>query len=316
MTNKFSICITSYNRKDYLKNLLDYIYEKINLEFNICIFDDNSNSFTKKYLNSIKKKKGIKIIIAKKNIGECKTIHKIINSVQSEYFMILAEDDLVNIEFIKKSIKNLDKDKTLGFIGAKSLVMDKIRNRNYVISSKWKAKKYISSLNNSKKLIEQNLFISSIIFRKNSIKNSLKICEICDERSMISMLAFKSNFKIIDMIGSCFFVHKGSQSGQNHLFTLDNNIIAQSLIKEISDIKEIKLSKDELNFFIDLSFRIHTNFMFNKLKNKKNNFFSFLHIIKNNYLLYLIKNNFVNKKHLFVIQEFKKYYSNNIFNSK
>lgn len=135
-----SIIILNYNTKDLLKNCLQSIFkndqrldfsqkpispkneEKIPAE--LIIVDNNSVDSSREYLQKIKKK-GIRIILNKKNLGFAKGNNQGIEIAQGEYILLLNSDTIVNEAAISQSLFWLSSHPEAAIVGCKLLNPDR-----------------------------------------------------------------------------------------------------------------------------------------------------------------------------------------------
>ena len=112
---KLTIAIPTYKRHDEINTLLRSLSEQTNKEF-ILVISNNSNEnkdidmlkincskFKNKFLN-------IKIINQNKNIGAINNFLYLLNICKTEYFMWLADDDRISINFIETLMPEIEKN--------------------------------------------------------------------------------------------------------------------------------------------------------------------------------------------------------------
>lgn len=263
MKKKLSICITSFNKPKQLSYLVNYLIKSISNKIQICIYDNNSDKETKKLLNILEKFDSVKIIMFKKNFGERFLIKKIQSTINTEYFIILAEDDFINLKLLEENIKYMDNNKNLDLIFSKTLIYDIIKKNYYLLNSNLKNRiTYSPSTSNLNKLFKCNIHLSSVFFRNKSClqKNIFSINQI-DEQIFIMYLASIYNFIFFDQIGSSFTVDRESKS---YFRKIDDELIYKSLKEDLTFLK--KNVKDK-KFFLCLS-QFSKELHFNYLKNK------------------------------------------------
>lgn len=106
--NKYTVIITTYNRYEYLKRLLNF-YNKYNDQFNILILDSSSDKIDNE----------LSLLVKKKNIDHIKyppstfVFNKITDGskyIKTPFVVICADDDFVIPSAINKCINFLDKN--------------------------------------------------------------------------------------------------------------------------------------------------------------------------------------------------------------
>ena len=105
-----SILITTYNRSKYLKYLLENIKDGVSdLDFNyeILISNNASNDDTCSVVDSFKKEFDFTYFVQESNIGAENNLNFLINKARGEYFIYLADDDLLDFELLNLAIEKI-----------------------------------------------------------------------------------------------------------------------------------------------------------------------------------------------------------------
>lgn len=115
-TVQLSICIPTYNRADYLKNLLDSILiQKTTLKFEVRIQDNDSSDHTKDIVSDFCR--NFPYCVYEKNdhnLGGKVNIRKCTESAIGKYLLIIGDDDILisdAIEQIRLTLNSLEKKK-------------------------------------------------------------------------------------------------------------------------------------------------------------------------------------------------------------
>ncbi|MEM3245846.1 MAG: glycosyltransferase family 2 protein [Candidatus Micrarchaeaceae archaeon] len=120
MTVKLSICIPTYNRERYLKELLDSILENGISEDNlgkieICISDNDSEDNTEQIVNEISKTSKIPVVYNKnpKNMGADYNFLKVVEIANGEYCWLMGSDDKIEPSGINYVIDKIESNKNI-----------------------------------------------------------------------------------------------------------------------------------------------------------------------------------------------------------
>ena len=171
---KINIVLVTYNRPFYLRQAIDSILNQSYTNFNLIILDNGSDSETKKILSTLNDSR-IRIVTNKLNSREF--INNAFNFTDCEYIMLTHDDDLMNKNFLKYQLNQLELNKQIdllacriNLINDKSIFLGKIRPR--IFKSKiWRKGEYIKQYFFSGNIIP----CPTIIFRSDFIKkNKLK----------------------------------------------------------------------------------------------------------------------------------------------
>jgi len=100
-----SICIPTYNRKDYLKETLDSILSQTYKDYEIVIVDDGSTDGTEDMLKQL----GFPVTYHwQKNSGDAAARNKLIELAQGQYISFIDSDDLLLPDAIEKLVKIME----------------------------------------------------------------------------------------------------------------------------------------------------------------------------------------------------------------
>lgn len=110
MSNLLSICIPTYNRIHYLKELLPILLpqaEKLGVE--VCVSDNCSTDGTKDYLLYMRHNINcFKYIVQKKNLGLEKNMLFAISMAKNKYILLIGDDDFIPNEKLSTILSSLE----------------------------------------------------------------------------------------------------------------------------------------------------------------------------------------------------------------
>jgi len=105
MSAKVSICIPTYNRKDFLKETLDSVFAQTYKDFEVVIVDDGSTDGTEHMI----KEEGHDVrYYWAEHIGQAATRNKLIELACGEYITFLDSDDLLFPDAVEKLMDVID----------------------------------------------------------------------------------------------------------------------------------------------------------------------------------------------------------------
>ncbi len=121
---KITVCITSYNHEDYVRQAIDSVLNQTYQQFEVFVYDDCSTDSTIDILKSFGDK--ISLIRHEQNHGSKavhETINKAIANARGEYFYRLDSDDFIETDYFERMINECRKNETLDWIcGALKIV--------------------------------------------------------------------------------------------------------------------------------------------------------------------------------------------------
>jgi len=178
MTPKVSICVPTYNRKDFLKETLDSIFAQTYTDYEVVIVDDGSTDGTDDMLKNL----GLPIrYYRQENQGDAAARNKLIELAQSEYITFIDSDDLLIHDAIEKMMNVMEAE------GGKVIVYGPYQriDQDGNIYGRYKRKQYSGYIT---KYLFQNIFVYSCgsMFPKKVLEtaggfdSSLPVCSDYD----------------------------------------------------------------------------------------------------------------------------------------
>ena len=166
---KVSLVITTYNRPDALRFVLQSITSQSVLPNEIIIADDGSKNSTKKCTDEFKKKSSIPLIHSwqeDKGFRVARSRNKAIAKSKFDYIILIDGDVVLHDKFIEDHLKHAQ----MGFFVQGSRVLLNERATKEVLSNNFNFSFFSRGLKNRKNLI-YSVFLSRIfISRKNHLK--------------------------------------------------------------------------------------------------------------------------------------------------
>jgi glycosyltransferase involved in cell wall biosynthesis len=105
MNPKVSICIPTFNRKDYLKETLDSVFAQTYKDYEIIIVDDGSTDGTEEMIKSA----GNKVrYFWQENAGDAAARNRLIKLAQGRFITFIDSDDLLMPDAAERMIKVME----------------------------------------------------------------------------------------------------------------------------------------------------------------------------------------------------------------
>lgn len=91
--DNLDICVVTYNRLEYLKNCIWSIIASTSVKYRLVVLSDNSTDGTNEWLEEMKSRGKIdEVIINTENLGSANSFNKVINSTNSDWFVMACDD--------------------------------------------------------------------------------------------------------------------------------------------------------------------------------------------------------------------------------
>ena len=105
MKSKVSICVPTFNRKDYLKHALHSVYAQTYKEYEVIVVDDGSTDGTEEMVKST----GYPLrYYWQENRGEVATRSRLIEFAQGQFITFLDSDDLLMPDTVERMMKVME----------------------------------------------------------------------------------------------------------------------------------------------------------------------------------------------------------------
>jgi len=127
---QITVCITSYNHEDYVRQAIDSVLNQIYRNFEIFVYDDCSTDRTTEYLKSFGD--NIHLIRHDRNRGSeavHQTINEAIASAKGDYFFRMDSDDFIETDYFERMINECRKNMSYDWICGGLNIVNKDGNK-------------------------------------------------------------------------------------------------------------------------------------------------------------------------------------------
>ena len=151
MIPKVSICVPTYNRKDYLRETLDSIFAQTYKDYEVVVVDDGSTDGTAEML------KNISPLIRyywQENSGDAAARNRLIKLARGEYITFIDSDDLLMHDAVERMMNVMEVEGGEAIVYGPYLRID----RNGHVYGRFKSRQYSGYIT---KYLFQNIFVYS-----------------------------------------------------------------------------------------------------------------------------------------------------------
>jgi len=114
---KVTVAIPTYNRKDYLPEVLKSVRAQTFKDFEVLVFDDHSNYDVAALLEDFKDLP-IKLIKSEKPLGNVGNFGRIVShNYTTPYLVVFHDDDVMNPKLLEREVAVMDANPNLVFMG-------------------------------------------------------------------------------------------------------------------------------------------------------------------------------------------------------
>ncbi len=283
MKPKISILIPTYKRNEYLIEAIKSCLSQTKKPYEVIIKDNDPTSIT--FLPKLPK--NFRYIKNKKNIGMINNFFSLAKICKGDYFIFLADDDILNLKFIetwtsiiKKYPKiNIFTSPVATFKNKKILSVGKIFNKDRILHDSIKKTLWY------KTTFGFSTFTPATLYKK-SFFNKLKITDYGNETDVdISMKILNSKEKVYFYKNPLFFYRRSNIQFSGYKNKKDK---IAAIIKNIDILRKNSTPQEKYIFEMPASIFIFSTFfniqLIKKFKFKLIYFFYFF-IALNNFLI-------------------------------
>ena len=126
--SKVTVCIPTYNRSHFLTYSVQSVLNQTYTDFELIICDDGSPDNTPEVVEGFKDER-INYIRHPQNIGRSRNMRSGFEASQGEYFIKFDDDDALTTQFLEKTVKVLEDNKTVDFVCTNHWIIDKNSDR-------------------------------------------------------------------------------------------------------------------------------------------------------------------------------------------
>lgn len=272
MDNLITICLTTYNRPNYLKIAIDSIIDQSFEEFDLVILDNGSDNRTSDLIYSYNDSR---ISYVKNQKNEREFVNQAFTYSNNKYLMLTHDDDVMNSNFLKNQIKILENDKEIGVLASSINLIDENGNelnqiRPRIVKNKlWLEKEFIKEYFYRGDIIPcPTCIFRSDFISANNLKYNFKVGQAVDlfllfKINLLDTKIFLTNTPLYN-----YRIHKNQDSELNRI-NLEISI-RPHIIKLLKEKEEMNLLRHYKRSSSAIIFHIILNrFLTNKISFKK-----------------------------------------------
>ncbi|EKD70291.1 MAG: Glycosyl transferase, family 2 [uncultured bacterium] len=241
--SKITTLLATYKRPRELSRAVLSVLNQTYKNLQIAIFDDASSDETEETIRKLQKEDTrIKYYCHPQNIGALANFKFTFTDIETPYFSILSDDDILDPKFYEKAISILETNPDIMFIILDSLAIDKDCNLvdEFVPNNKLK---FYRDNNRFDALIKREIpnDWTSMVFRREVANIYLKMqdnYDISSDMRFLLIAVARYKFAYLSQIGSYFTMHSESISS-NRQFDYFHRITQLSRYVEIMHDQDV-----------------------------------------------------------------------------
>ena len=251
----YDIIFPFYKDYKYLKKAIISVNNQSLIPKNLVFIDDGNKDPNLKNLikNLLSKKINLKFIKQENNYGNIYGVNEGLKHVETEFFFIMAADDIYYDDLALISLKSLKKYKNAGFVFSNVISNFEDLNKKITIKYSFLKKEFYNS-DDSKKILKYKkikFYHNTVFYRSDFFKQSNYFKDIIGPRCDFYNLIFFSaeyGFVYVNQQLAEFSIRSGQINRQ-----YDDNYLLQEIEKIKLNFKSRYDISKSLDMFFDLS---------------------------------------------------------------
>ena len=247
MAPRTTVFIPTRNRKEQLEIAIKPVLSESRTDFQLLVIDNASTDGTRFLCDFFSKKDSrFRYIRNEANIGAIGNFRKCFDSVDSPFFSIMSDDDILLPNFLEEALGRLEEDNSLDFIIGDTLQLDANYNLEAVPRCDGIFEKYATS----PKVFPPNVPFTwtSMLFKSEVARlflNADMSYEIGFDIRFLSMAMAVHNFGYYSAPWACFVNHKLSYSKNRRTISEGRAYHVVQMHRLVEIIRSNKVSEPE-----------------------------------------------------------------------
>lgn len=240
--------ITTYKRPKLLKRAIESVLSQTYPNFQVCVYDNASGDETADVVKELQKKDPrLHYHCHPENLGMMGNYQYAFSKVNTPFFSVLSDDDMVLPTFLETTLKGFEKHPDVYFSAASSLIVSK--NREIITSTIaiWKREGYFSPPDGVIEIIGKWFPPTAVLYRQQVLKEiPIEFSnELLWDNDLLTQIASRFPFFISGETGGIFLCHDDSFSGYQ-----SPEHWKESICKMMKRVKEDLYITDEVRLAI------------------------------------------------------------------
>lgn len=172
---RVSVCIATYNRKDYLRQAIASVLKQSFSAFELIICDDGSTDGTAEYIESLDDAR-LRYIRHTENIGKSNNMRSGFAAAKGRYFIKFDDDDRLTPDYLERTVAVLDDQPSVDFVSTGHWVIDAAGRRDLAVTEENAERWGRTRLNDGvlenllqETFVHQSLQIGTTLFRRSAL---------------------------------------------------------------------------------------------------------------------------------------------------
>ena len=204
--------IPTYRRPDRLRRAIWSALQQDYEEVLVCVFDNASGDETAEVVSRIQASDGrVQYHRHDSNLGAVRNFNFALSRVETPYFSILSDDDMLLPGFYSRAVGALEKQPEAGFFGARSVVFNESQNAVHLSPACWPAGHegfHAAGLSSVLSMIKHHFCWTGVMWRRDVVESVGKVDIYGSDDNYLVRAAARTGFVVSNENVALSFHHE------------------------------------------------------------------------------------------------------------
>ncbi|MFT6955618.1 MAG: glycosyltransferase involved in cell wall biosynthesis [Halieaceae bacterium] len=211
----------------------------------ICVYDNASGDETESVVRELMQQDHrISYVKNDENIGCIANFYKGVEAVETDYYSILSDDDILLENFYADAMQEVEKNTSLGFVCLKTMVIDDVAGRVMLRESDWKAGVFSPSKEVVRRMSDSHFTSTGVLFSKK-LRDAVGPFDASgDDALYVTMAAGAFPFSYLDNYGAVWIQHEEGYTATTGLRGKDAKAVRAQMLVTLNRCMNLDIPDD------------------------------------------------------------------------
>jgi glycosyltransferase involved in cell wall biosynthesis len=232
--------IPTFRRPVLLRRAIESVLAQSYPDFKVCVYDNASGDETEAVVQAYAQRDP-RVVYNKnsENIGAVNNMIRGVEGVATPFYSLLNDDDFLLPGFFENVIAGFARHPSAGFACAKSLIVDRVRNRISFRNRDWEGGFYEPSIEITNKMLQSHFTQTGVVLRRD-MRQAVGLFEKSGNDILyLAMAATRTPFVVVDSYGAVFVSHAQSYSATVGTVNIDMAKLYEAMLYTVDNVMKM-----------------------------------------------------------------------------
>jgi glycosyltransferase involved in cell wall biosynthesis len=237
--------IPTFRRPVLLRRAIESVLAQSYSDFKLCVYDNASGDETEAVVAAYAQRDA-RVVYFKngQNIGAVNNMIRGVEGVTTPFYSLLNDDDFLLPGFFENVMAGFARHPSAGFACAKSLIVDRVRNRISFRNRDWEGGFYEPSIENTNHMFRSHFTQTGVVLRQ-SMRQDIGLFEKSGNDILyLAMAATRTPFVVLDSFGAVFVSHAQSYSATVGTVNIDMAKLYEAMLYTVDNVMKMAVEDE------------------------------------------------------------------------